>query len=284
MPTRNSAVTPQGGELGALLRHWRDVRGKSQFDLSLDTGVSQRHLSFIEIGRSLPSRQMLIDIATALDMPLRDRNTLLLAGGYAPIYPDGAWDGPEMRSITKALERILRQHEPFPALVMDRYWNVLLTNRAAPRFFGCFTDLSARKSPRNMLHLMFDPDGMRPFVADWPAVAESLIQRVYRETVGRVVDDKIKALLAALLAYPDVEARWTRPKAMSVQSVTPVIPMGFVKDGKLLNYFSMVTTVGTPQTVAAQELRIECMFPADEATEVFHVALVGNDLKGAARQ
>jgi hypothetical protein len=203
----------------------------------------------------------------------------LLAGGYAPIYPDGAWDGPEMGSITKALERMLRQHEPFPALVMDRYWNVLMTNRAAPRFFGRFTDLSARKSPRNLLHLMFDPHGLRPFVANWPAVAESLIQRVYREAVGRVVDDKIKELLKALLAYPDVEPGWTVPKAPSLQSAMPVIPISFVKEDKVLNYFSMVTTVGTPQTVAAQELRIECMFPADEATEALHVALVADDLE-----
>ncbi len=139
MPTHNPIAMRPGGELGALLRHWRDLRGKSQFHLSLDTGVSQRHISFIEIGRSAPSRQMLIDIATALDIPLRERNTLLLAGGYAPIYPEGAWDGPEKHSVTKALERILRQHEPFPALVMDRCWNVLMTNKAAPSFFGRFT-------------------------------------------------------------------------------------------------------------------------------------------------
>jgi transcriptional regulator with XRE-family HTH domain len=277
MPPQNSTVMPQGGELGALLRHWRDVRGKSQFELSLDAGVSQRHISFIEIGRSTPSRQMLVDLAAALDVPLRDRNTLLLAGGYAPIYPDGAWDGPEMRSITKALERMLRQHEPFPALVMDRYWTVLMTNRASPQFFGRFIDLSARKSPRNLLHLMFDPSGLRPFVADWPTVAQSLIQRVYREAVGRVVDDQIKELLSALLAYPGVEPGWTAPKPASVQPAMPVIPIGFIKDGEVLNYFSMVTTVGTPQTVAAEELRIECMFPADEATEALHMALVGDD-------
>ena len=270
MPTQDSIAMPLGGQVGPLLRHWRDVRRKSQLELSLDTGVSQRHLSFIEVGRSAPSRQMLIDIATALDMPLRDRNTLLLAGGYAPIYPDGAWDGPEMRSITNALERMLRQHEPYPALVMDRYWNVLMTNRSAPRFFSRFTDLSARKAPRNMLHLIFDPDGLRPCVADWPTVAASLIQRVYREAVGRVIDDKIKELLAALMAYPDVEPAWASPKAASAQAVAPVIPIGLVKGGRVLNYFSMVTTVGTPQTVAAQELRIECMFPADEATEAFH--------------
>jgi hypothetical protein len=182
-----------------------------------------------------------------------------------------------MRGITKALERILRQHEPFPAFVMDGYWNVLMTNSAAPRYFGRFTDLSARKSPRNMLHLMFDPNGMRPFIDDWPAVAETLIQRVYREAVGRVVDDKIKELLKALLAYPDVEPGWAAPKAANAQSGMPVIPIGFIKDDKVLNYFSMVTTVGTPRTVAAQELRIECMFPADEATEALHMAVVDDD-------
>lgn len=267
----------QGGELGVLLRHWRDLRGKSQLDLSLDAGVSQRHLSFIEIGRSVPSRLMLLDLAQALDMPLRDRNTLLLAGGYAPIYPDGAWDGPEMRSITSALERMLRQHEPFPALVMDRYWTVLMTNQAAPRFFGQFIDLAERPKPRNMLDLMFDPEGMRRFIANWPAVAESLIQRVYREQVGRVIDDRIKALLARLLAYPDVEPAWHPPTALSIQSVMPMISIDFVKEGRLLRYFSMVTTVGTPQTVAAQELRVECIFPADAQTEAFHPVLLSGD-------
>jgi len=277
MAMQESIPGPPGGQVGALLRQWRDLRRKSQLELSFDTGVSQRHLSFIEVGRSAPSRQMLIDIATALDMPLRDRNTLLLAGGYAPIYPDGAWDGPEMRSITSALERMLRQHEPFPALVMDRYWNVLMTNRSAPRFFSRFTDLSARRAPRNMLHLVFDPDGLRPCIADWPSVAESLVQRVYREAVGRVVDDRAKELLAALMAYPDVEPAWASPKATSVQDPAPVIPIGLVRDGRVLNYFSMVTTVGTPRTVAAQELRIECMFPADEATEAFHAELLGGE-------
>jgi hypothetical protein len=130
-----------------------------------------------------------------------------------------------------------------------------------------------------MLHLMFDPEGMRPFIADWATVAESLIQRVYRESVGRVVDDKTKELLAGLLSYPGVEPSWTPPKATSSPSATPVIPIGFVKNSNILNYFSMVTTVGTPHAVAAQELRIECMFPADEATEAFHIALIGDELK-----
>jgi transcriptional regulator with XRE-family HTH domain len=267
MSSPKPIAKPAANELGVLLRHWRDLRGKSQFDLSLDTGVSQRHISFIESGRSIPGRQTLLEIAQALDIPLRDRNSLLLAAGYAPIYSDGAWNGAEMQSVTGALERMLRQHEPFPAVVMDRYWDVLMTNEAAPRFFNCFIDMAARKTPRNLLHLMFDPNGMRPFIANWEAVAKSLFQRVYRESVGRVIDDRTGALLAALLAYPDVKTEWKNPVELSAM---PVIPIGFVRDGEVLSYFSMVTTVGTPQTIAAQELRIECMFPADAATEAHH--------------
>ena len=173
--------TRAANELGALLRHWRDLRGKSQFDLSLDTGVSQKQISFVESGRSVPNRQTLVVIAQALDIPLRDRNTLLLAGGYAPIYSESDWDSMEMKSVTDALKRILRQQEPFPAMVMDRYWNVLMTNESTPRFFNCFIDMSAREGPRNMLHLVFDPEGMRPFVLHWETVSKSLIQRVHRE-------------------------------------------------------------------------------------------------------
>jgi transcriptional regulator with XRE-family HTH domain len=271
-----TAKTTARTELGALLRRWRDLRGKSQLDLSMDTGISQKQLSFVESGRSVPNRQTLMSIARVLDIPLRDRNTLFLAAGYAPIYSDSAWDSEEMQSVTRALQRVLAQHEPYPAVVMDRYWNVLMTNDAAPRFFDCFIDLEARQrsnpgAPRNILHLMFDPAGMRPFVANWEDTAKGLFERVYRESVGRVVDEKTKALLATLMAYPDVEPAWTTPIALSFM---PVIPLSFVHDGTVLNYFSMVTTVGTPQTIAAQELRMECMFPADDATDAHHVKLL----------
>jgi transcriptional regulator with XRE-family HTH domain len=268
MTPANRAKQAPPNELGALLRHWRDLRGTSQLDLSFNAGVSQRHISFIESGRSVPSRQMLLDIAQTLDIPLRERNALLLAAGYAPMYADTAWNAQEMQSVTKALGRMLRQHEPFPALVMDRYWNVLMTNDAAPRFFNCFIDVAARKGPRNMLHLVFDPDGMRPFIADWPSVSTSLIQRVHRESVGRVMDDSTRELLASLRAYPDVPTD-NRPVHLQGDgsAAMPVIPIGFVKDGHVLNYFSMVASVGTPLSVAAQELRIECMFPADDGTE-----------------
>jgi transcriptional regulator with XRE-family HTH domain len=306
MRTSTQSDSKPGSELGALLRHWRDARRRSQFDLSIDTGVSQRHISFIESGRSAPGRQTLMDIAQALDIPLRDRNTLLLAAGFAPLYSEGGWNTQEMQGINRALERMLRQHDPFPAVVMDRYWNIFMANDAAPRFFNSFNPEVTHKGPRNMLHLMFDPARMRPFIANWDSVAKSLFERVYRESVGRIVDEKIKALLAELLAYPDVgaypdgEAGWKAPQATERRSTErasrgrlpagrttagrspsddaasrlPIIPIGFVKGGQVLNYFSLVATVGTPQTVAAQELRLECMFPADEATEARHLEIM----------
>ncbi len=241
-------------KLGVLLRHWRDVRGKSQLDLSLDTGVSQKQISFVESGRSVPSRFTLTAIAGALDIPLRDRNTLLLAAGYAPIFSDGPWNSVEMKSVTNALKRILRQHEPFPALVMDRYWNVLMTNECAPRFFNCFIDMAAREGPRNMLHLMFDPKGLRPFIANWEDLAKGLFERVYRE-VGRArrgrEDQGIDRGIAGLSRC---EQRVEKSRGLELHARDP---HELCEGRSLLNYFSMVTTVGTPQTVAAQELRIE---------------------------
>ncbi|WP_433996336.1 helix-turn-helix domain-containing protein [Bradyrhizobium jicamae] len=262
-------MTNNPSELRGLLRHWRQARGISQFDLSLTSGISQKHISFIESGRSNPSPDTLITIAEALDIPLRDRNALLLAAGHAPAFPDYPWDSQEMASVTNALKRMLRQHEPFPAIVLDRYWDVLITNDCAPRFFGRFVDLASRKRPRNILHLMFDPSGLRPFVANWEAVARSLFERVSREAVGRILDQRTQRLIADLQAYPGVKEEWSRPPSATL----PVVPLSFMLDGCPLNYFSMVTTVGTPQAIAAQELRIECMFPADDETETRHRSL-----------
>ena len=266
---------PDKNELGQLLKYWRSVRGRSQLDISVDTGISQRQISFIESGRSVPSRSTLMGIAQALEIPLRERNGLLLAAGYAPLYSEAAWNSDEMKSISKALDRMTAQHEPYPAIVMDRYWNVLRTNDAAPRFFNCFIDMSARTSPRNMLHLIFDPQGMRPFIADWEVLARTLIQRVHGEAVGHMVDQKTKDLLTELLAYPDVRSDWRAPETLSS---LPMVPMRFVKDGATLNYFSLVTTVGTPRSIAAQELRVECMYPADDETEILHAKLMAASL------
>jgi transcriptional regulator with XRE-family HTH domain len=274
MEPRKLNSAPASPELGAMLRQWRDLRGQSQLALSGYAGVSQRHISFIESGRSNPSRQTLMDLAQALDVPLRDRNSLLLAAGFAPLYSEAPWNAAEMQGVTRALERMLRQHEPFPAVVMDRYWNVLVSNEAAPRFFNCFIDMKKRSGPRNMLHLMFDPEGMRPHIAEWDQVAPTLIHRIARESVGHFTDSKTQELITALLSYPGIKPEWKTPKAVPTTSALPVIPLGFNHNGATLRYFSMVTTVGTPQTIAAQELRIECLFPVDESTEALHLRLM----------
>ena len=237
-----------GGEFGHMLRHWRNLRGKSQIELSLDTGVSQRHLSFIESGRSAPGRQTLMNIAQSLDVPLRDRNRLLLAAGFAPIYSEDAWNAGQMHGITRALTRVLRQHEPYPAVVMDRYWNVFMANESAPRFFNSFIDFGARPKPRNILHLMFDPAGMRPFIVNWQSASRGLIERIHREAVGHFMDEKTRDLLTALLAYPDLDRDVEVTDNIGQEPALPVIPLSFAKDGRVLNYFSMVSTVGTPQT------------------------------------
>jgi transcriptional regulator with XRE-family HTH domain len=244
--------------IGELLRYWRRERGKSQLDLSLDTGISQRHLSFVESGRSTPSRDLVSTVAEALNIPLRERNALLLASGYAPRYREESIDAGQMTMVSRAIDRMLEQQEPHPALVLDRYWNVIRTNQAAPRFFGSFIVLEARSKPCNLLDLMFDPAGMRPFVEDWETVASGLLQRVRREAIGQVIDERMAKLLATLRRYPGVADLKPDPTPES-----PVLPITFLQGNRRYSYFSLVTTVGTPQSVTAQELRIECMFPVD---------------------
>jgi transcriptional regulator with XRE-family HTH domain len=250
--------TPAVPQLGELLRYWRQERGKSQLDLSMDTGISQRHLSFVESGRSAPSRDFLSIVSDALNIPLRERNVLLLASGYAPLFGEQSMDGEQMAIVTRAVDRMLQQHEPHPALVLDRYWNVIRTNEAAPRFLGSFLDLEARPKPRNLLDLMFDPAGMRPFVEEWEKVAAGLLQRVRREAVGQVLDARLQDLLKRLREYPGVAA--LKP---SLAPQSPVLPIVFRRGNQRFSYFSLITTVGTPQCITAQELRVECMFPTN---------------------
>jgi hypothetical protein len=193
-----------------------------------------------------------------LDVPLREQNILLLASGYAPVYLESTWDAPEMAVVTRVIDLMLRQHEPHPAIVMDRYWNVLKTNEASARFFGSFVDLSERPKPRNLLDLMFDPDGMRPFIENWDEVALGLLQRVYREAVGHVTDTRTIELLGHLRKYPGVEEL-----SVPRKSEAPVLPITFVRGSERISYFSMISTVGLPQDITAQEFRIESMFPVE---------------------
>lgn len=244
--------------VGDVLRYWRGQRGLSQLDLALESGTSQRHLSFIESGRSAPSRGMVASLAEALNVPLRERNTLLLAAGYAPAYAEPSLDDPTMRVVAQVIDQALSNHEPHPALLLDRYWNVLRTNDAAPKFFGSMIDLDAFPKPRNLLKLMFDPQALRPHIEDWKTVAAGLLQRVRREALGLVMDEQLRSLLDELKGYPEVEKL-----SVPVGAQSAVLPITFLQASRRVSYFSLVTTVGTPQTVTAQELRLECMFPID---------------------
>jgi transcriptional regulator with XRE-family HTH domain len=254
-----SALSP----VGELLRRWRGVRGLSQLGLALEASTTARHVSFVESGRSQPSRAMVLRLARVLDVPIRERNQLLLAAGYAPLYGEAGLDGDQAAQVRAALERMLAAHEPFPAVVMDRHWNVTGGNRAASRFFGWLL-CPHPPQPANVIQLMFAPDGLRPHVANWEEAAEALMQRVHREAVGGVVDPETLALRDAALAQPGVPTAWRLPDPAHVP--LPVVPVAFAKDGLALSYFSAVTTLGTPQDAMLQEIRIESFFPADDAT------------------
>jgi transcriptional regulator with XRE-family HTH domain len=236
----------------------------SQLALATEAGVSARHLCFVETGRARPSRDMVLLLATTLDVPLRERNALLLAAGFAPIYREADLDAPEVASVRSALDAILRQQEPFPAVVMNRYWDILTMNAAASRFFGFLLGSTATAEPANVVRLMFSAHGLRPFVANWEAAAEALIHRVHREAVGGIPDEEMSRLLSEVLAYPDVPVRWRKPSLEA--PLLPVVPVSFTKEGKTFHFFSAVTTLGTPQDVTLQEIRIESFFPLDDLT------------------
>jgi hypothetical protein len=186
------------------------------------------------------------------------------AAGYAPLYRESGLEGAQAAQVRAALERMLAAHEPFPAVVMDRHWNVLTANAAADAFFGWLLGERDLEGPANVIRLMFDPDGLRPFVANWEATAEALIGRVHREAVGGVPDPQTLVLLAQAPAYPGVPSEWRSPDFRT--SPLPIVPVRFDKDGLALSYFSTVTTLGTPQDAMLQEIRLESFFPADETT------------------
>jgi transcriptional regulator with XRE-family HTH domain len=283
-PSPLGSSAPTAGE---LLRQWRAQRGKSQLDLAFDTGISQKHVSFVETGRSMPSRRMVVDLSDALRIPMRERNAIMLAAGYAPLYREEPLDGPAMRQIGRAVTRMLRQHEPFPAIAMDRCWNVIEANEAAPAFFARFINLDDWPKPRNLLRLMFDPEGMQPFLARWEETARSLLFRVQREAVGGILDEKARSLLADLMSLSSTPLKL---RSLPTGDDLPMIPLGFKIGEDVLNLFSMITTVGTPQTVTAEEIRLETMFPMDDEAERRYLAFVGktdetrdNNSKGADR-
>jgi transcriptional regulator with XRE-family HTH domain len=253
-------------DVGPLIRRWRNARGLSQLALAAESVVSLRHLSFIETGRSSPSRAMVLKLAEVLDVPLRERNSLLLAAGFAPVYRESELDGPELAAVRDALDAILAQQEPYPALVIDREWNIRHANAGAARFFAFLQagQVASAPGPPNVLRRMFHPDGVRRHVRNWPEVCEALVRRVRREAIGGVTDERAQSILREVLAYPGVPASLRSLDATS--PILPVVPIRYARDGREFDYFSTVTTLGTAQDITLQELRIECFFPATEAT------------------
>jgi len=262
-----SSPSPSNSSVGSLLAHWRKLRQKSQLSLANRAGVSPRHLCFVETGRSKPSREMVMLLAETLDIPLRERNALLLAAGFAPVFAETPLDAPALSAVQRALQAILRQQEPYPAVVMNRHWDIVSSNGAATRFFSYMLAGSSPPDPSNVVRLMLDPLAMRPHVRNWREVAVGLYHRVRRETSLGIADAKTQKLMDDMLAFPNVKAL-LRDVDLHAEAL-PVIPITFARHGKepTFQYFSTVTTLGTPQDITLQELRIECFFPADVETE-----------------
>lgn len=249
---------------GSQLQYWRRARSLSQLALATQAQISSRHLCFIETGRAQPSRDMILRLSSALDIPLRAQNALLLAAGFAPVFNESKLGAPELAVVEQALAAILAQQEPYPAVVLDRVWNISHQNRAAERFFTWLLEGRTTSGPPNVLRLIFHPKALKPLVANWPEVAQTLLQRARREAVGGVPDRELLTLLDEITSYEKLPARWHSEEP--ARSPLPIVPVRFAKEGRTFSYFSTVTVLGTPEDVTAQELRIECFFPADEAT------------------
>jgi len=213
---------------------------------------------------------MVLRLAEALQVPLRERNALLLAAGYAPLYRRTGLDAPELKAASRAVELLLAQLEPNPVLVVDRYWNTLRMNAGARRFLALFPGCDSGM-PHNGPRLVFDPEGLRPFIENWELVAARIIRRVHREAADNPSDETLKRFLAELLSYPDVPNRWRMLDLDAAPS--PFATINYRWKNSTLRLFSALTTLGTPLDVALQELRIESFFPADETTRTFLIDL-----------
>lgn len=246
--------------VGAVLREWRAARRLSQMALALDVGVSPRHLSCVETGSAKASRELLMRLADALEMPLRERNVLLLAGGFAPRFSESPLAS--LAPVAKAVELMIAQQEPYPAFVIDRHWNILRANAAAARLERFA--LGRPSAHRNMLRQFFDPDDLRGAVVNWEEVTVELIAHLHGVVVSRPHDVEAAALLRELLSYPGVPARWRRRDLDA--SPSPLLTTVFRRGDAEMRFFSTITTFAMPHDVTLDEIRIECCFPGDEAT------------------
>jgi len=260
-----------------LLKAWRRRRRLSQLDLALSSGVSQRHVSFLESGRANPSRNMILQLSETLDVPLRERNDWLTAAGFAPLFQARALDDPQMDQVMSAVRMMLRAHEPFPAIALDRAWNIRMSN-APFDLLGAMLgeDVWTRVGgggERNLMRLFFHPQGIRPLVTNWAAIGPLIWRRAEREAeaVGGL---EMKAVLADLAPSQDADVLWSGAGA----ALVPILPFDIAVNGLRISMFAIVATFGTAQDVTADELRIETLFPADAETE----ALFRGAASGAA--
>jgi transcriptional regulator with XRE-family HTH domain len=271
MQQRTRTTDREFDSFGVLLKQWRSQRGFSQLDLAVTSQVSQRHISFLESGRAKPSREMVLQLAEVLEIPLRQQNLMLTAAGFAPIHAQTDLSAPEMASIRRALDFMLRQQEPYPAIVVDRYWNLLLPNNAATQLLTAFIAPEQLQThfyqdgKVNLMRAMFHPQGLRPFVVNWKDFSGHLLQRLHREAIADGESEQSKALLNELMSYPSISEVW-HTSDRAVQN-TMLLTVHLKRADLELQFFSTIATLGTPYDITLQELRIECLFPANEITE-----------------
>jgi transcriptional regulator with XRE-family HTH domain len=255
-------MTPNRG-VGGLLKDWRHRRRLSQLDLAVEADVSPRHLSFVETGRSRPSRELLLHLAEHLDVPLRERNTLLLAAGFAPVFRQTPIEATEMTPVRDALEKILTSHEPFPAVIVDRRWDLVSANRPALALLTSGVDPDLLAPPPNALRVSLHPDGLAPRIANLPEWSAHLLTRLHRQQLA-TGDADLATLYDELRAYPGVvEDHEANADAASMLFVPLELRM---PEGQELRFFSTLATFGTAVDITVAELAIESFFPADEPT------------------
>ena len=249
--------------VGSHIRQWRQRRRLSQLDCALDTEISQRHLSFLESGRASPSRDLVLRLAERLDVPLRDRNAMLLAAGFAPVYPERSLDAPEMAPVREAMDLILKGHEPYPALAVDRHWNLIAANAGlTPLLADVAPELL--QPPVNVLRLSLHPDGLARHVVNVHEWRKHLLERLHRQ-VAATGDVPLSRLYRELSALP-VPPGHDGPVR---DYADLMVPLELMVSGRRLAFFSTVSVFGTPVDITLSEIVLECLFPADSETAAF---------------
>lgn len=259
-----ASSSPPAAQVGALLRAWRQRRRRSQLDLSLEAEVSQRHLSWVESGRAAPSREMVLRLAERLEVPLRERNALLLAAGYAPAFPGRPLEDPALAAAKQAVELILHAHLPHPALAVDRHWRMVAANAAVAPLLAGVANRALLTPPVNVLRLSLHPRGLAPCIANLAEWRAHLLERLRRQ-VEATGDPVLAALLAELAALPP-PAEAAAPSAPSLAPGGIAVPLLLDSPAGRLALLSTTTVFGTPVEVTLAELAIEAFYPADAAT------------------